>query len=221
MVPTVPASAFSALINPYAGACPDPMIEQAIRLAAVEFCERTRCWRHIVTKTVRRSESIVVAPAYSVIHEFETAYFNGAPLTPIAYSAIQEELINDTEGTTSQPEYISQANPGTVQLWPFMEGELKLTCFLKPASVDEAAPASPYDDDEEQGILPEFLRSQFGEAIAAGALSRILSIPNQSYTDPGQAANYLARFERAMDRNFGANIKGQHRVAPRTRPVYF
>lgn len=212
---------FFPLVLPNAPAVPVPVAEQCLRQAAVEFCERTRCWRHMVTRTVRRDVSTVVTPSYAVIHEIESATFDGVRLQPTQFSHVEQG--QDPASLTGSPRYITQSEPGTVMLIPFQEGTLILSLFLKPRSGVEPVVPSAYSDgpDVAANVVPEFLYSQFGEVIAAGALSRILALPNQTYTDPNRAGFYLAKFERAADSQFHHHIKGEHRAAARTRPSYF
>ena len=51
------------LILPKAPGCPGVTAAQQARLAAIEFCERSRCWREITTVTVDAAgEAALVAP---------------------------------------------------------------------------------------------------------------------------------------------------------------
>lgn len=121
------------------------------------------------------------------------------------------------------PQYISQVNPQAITLIPFMEGSLVLSMFLKPmAGLDQplASDYSPASADT-FNVVPQFMLMQFGEAIAAGALRRILSLPNQTWTDQKMAMQYGARFDIACDNNFRHQMKGQHRAPSRARATYF
>lgn len=218
---TRPIEDFFPLVRPHATACPVPMVEQNIRLSAVEFCERTRCWRMMIRRPLIRAHQAMVAPIFAVIHEIEEASWNNCPLTPTQYSDVIDTIENPIE-MIGTPRYITQDTPGSVTVIPFAEGMLRLAVFLKPKAADDLAADSSYDaGDGDINVLPEFLLTQFGEIIAAGALTRILSLPNQTYTDPKRAAGFLAQFERGANAHFGHNIKGQHRAPPRSRPDYF
>lgn len=219
-IATRPLEDFLPLIAPYASACPFPMMEQALRLAAVEFCERTRCWRHMVSRPIRRDTTGLVAPAYATIHEIETATWDGNPLIPTQFSHVQNDIENPVGG--GNPAYITQVSPGFVTVIPFAEGMLVLSLFLKPKVSNDLAATSTYGPgDEDINVLPEFLLVQHGEHLAAGALHRILSLPGQTYSDPNRAAVFHDTFERGINTHFARNIKGQHRAAPRSRPNHF
>ena len=47
-MPTVQLSQFLHMVLPYAPGLPVMTAEHELRLAAIEFCERTRCWRHMI-----------------------------------------------------------------------------------------------------------------------------------------------------------------------------
>lgn len=75
---TVRFDQFLPMILPYAPGLPTMTAEHAVRLAAIEFCERTRCWRHAVDVVFSAdNHQAVVAPDYATIHQFEFAVFSG------------------------------------------------------------------------------------------------------------------------------------------------
>lgn len=214
---TVYADKFLPLILPYCVQCPHPVAEQYVRLAAIEFCERTRAWRYIVTAEMDANNEAIIAPDYATIHEIENAWWNGdTQLEPTQFTeALPSDLTaTDTVGT---PSYITQMNPNTVTILPFAEGTLRLTVFLKPRS------GTLYGTDAGLALrnyynqVPEFLWVQHAEAIANGALARILNIPEQPYTDPVMAAQFRARFDAVLDAKFASNIRGQHRARKRSK----
>jgi hypothetical protein len=188
-----------------------------LRLAAIEFCERTRCWRHILNTTVNSANRTVVAPPYAAIHEIEHAHFDGEPLTPAQFSDIdQAETVEEQAGQS--PRYITQVTPNTVMLYPFSQaGRLTMAAFLKPRGGNEFSgnPDNPLEDSYD--FVPDFLLIQHGEPIAFGALARILALPGQPFSNPAMAGAYLARANAAMETRFSTNMRGQQRAPRRTR----
>lgn len=215
MTQTVNLSEFAPLVQVYAASAPWPTMLAQLRRSAIEFCERTRCWRHVVSIDINLQDEIVVAPGYSAIHEFETVEFDGEPLTPLQYTDGQ-----DMAGEDGVPRYITQKNPNTVRLLPFKAGKLDLTLFLKPIEGHaHFAQAGEYPQDD-YDLVPDFLYSNHAEAIAAGALVRILTIPGQGFTNPDLAAMFAQRFEAATNGHFRHNLRGQHRAPTRTKGHY-
>ncbi|WP_296763705.1 hypothetical protein [Sediminimonas sp.] len=216
MTRTVNLSEFASLVQVYAASAPWPSMMAQLRRAAIEFCERTRCWRHVVSMPITDQDSIVVAPFYAAIHEFETAEFDGEPLTPLQFTDGQGMM----DETGAPPRYITQKAPNTVRLLPFAAGKLDLTLFLKPVeghaiySESGEYPADDYDQ------VPRFLYTNHAETIAAGALVRILTMPGQDFTNPQLATMFNERFESACNSHFGHSIRGQQRAPVRTRGHY-
>lgn len=219
-VETVQLSEFLPLVLPKAPGVPEPVAEFNLRLAAIEFCERTRAWRHVINTTVSAQNKTIVAPDYAAIHEIEQAYFNGKELQPIQYSDVDH---GEEDENLGEPRYITQANPNTVALYPFPEdtGDFKMSVFLKPRGGHEYGgnPDDPLEDAYNE--VPEFLFVQHAEPIAFGALHRILMTPNTSFSDGAAAAFYMQRFEQCVSSKFSANMRGQHRAARRTKAHEF
>lgn len=229
MANMIPITSFFPLVKVYASEVPDPVAEQMIRLAAVEFCERTRCWRHIINRNIDAfnggcgSPQIRVLPPYATIFQFEFAYFNGRKLESLQFSEVDVQP-PESGPEFGNPDWITQSEPGTVRLLPAPDysGVLNMSVFLKPVSSDDWHGAA-YDtsEDDELNLLPDFLLSQQGEAISHGALARILAIPNQTYTDPARSEFYRMSFANKLDHRFDNNTLGQQRAQPRSKPHNF
>lgn len=213
----VPLDRILPLILPNAPGCPHMTALLHARMAAVEFCERTRCWRHATTLTVTGVDEALVTPAEAAIHEIETASANGVPLTPTQFT----DIVRWGAGG-GPPQYITQTNANSVSVFPNEgEVELELTLFLKPRS-DSARgtdPADPLRDPYD--VVPDWMISQHADILAAGALSRVLLIPDQPWTDPKAAAFHLARFLEGKTDKFASNLRGQQRARARTRAHWF
>lgn len=231
MANLIPITAFMPLVLTFAPTVPEPVAEQMIRLAAVEFCERTRCWRYMFTRRIGGLEEeacpapgpVRLFPPYATIFEFEFAYFNGAKLAPMQYSDI-DILPDDSDPVSGPPTHITQAAPGQIALIPRPDasGSLNVSAFLKPVASDEWS-GSTYDmqEDDDLNVLPDFLLTQHGEAIQFGALARILAIPGQAYTDPARSEFYRLAFAAKLDSGFQINLRGQQRTPPRSKPSNF
>ena len=215
--PTINLSEFLPLVQPHAPGASIPAMSQALRKASIEFCETTRCWRHIATVTITEQGNVVAAPDYAAIYEFELATFDGDnELIPVQYSDLEAKEF----GETGIPKYITQTGPNTVSILPFSEGEMELSMFLKPRHGDQYTlvndmPENVYDS------VPQFLHTLHGEVIAAGALSRLLTLPNQPFTNPKMAAFFRQQYENRAVKTSNNNIRGQHRARPRIHPSWF
>ena len=213
--PTTRLDDLMPLILPHAKDCPEPYAALQARLAAIEFCEKTRCWRHIITVPMTINHSLVVAPMNATIHEFEEATFNGQPLTPVQYTEADPTELAET-AQSGLPKWITQIAPGEVSVMPFAPGTLRLSVFLKPRhgqmfGVDSDSPLF-----DAYNVIPEFLFAQHAASLADGALARILMTEGEPFFSPQRAALHGARFKEACDARFSANMRGQQRAPIRT-----
>lgn len=216
---TRPLRDFLPLVLPHAPQCPNPVAIQYLRLAAIEWCERTRCWREIHTTTVDQQNKTIVAPDYATIHEIELAEFTSASvdkveLTPTQYSSLSISDLANTDGEAGPPRYITQSADNVVSVYPYQTGSLELSLFLKPISGTDPSIAN-------QNIVPAHVFTQSAEKVAWGALARLLNLSNASWYDPNNAAVYQAKFDMACDDKFNTPLRGQHRAPVRAKGSFF
>lgn len=204
-----PLDDFLQHINLYAPGCAVPTAYFGIRQAAIEFCERTKLWRYDdeFAVTVDDAEALI-APYGAVVESIEGAWHDGTPLTPKTVAWLDDHCSGWREGTLNgQPGYITQTEPNTLRLVPFVPGTLRLSLFLKPSQ-----------DTED---LPDFLADQHRMTIAYGALSHILAIPNQSFTNINLGMAFGQAFQGKLDALSTAGSTGQQRARVRTRGTFF
>ena len=200
---------FRRLIGGRAPTCPFPLLHDAIRQAAAEFCGRTRVWRERITAAYDENCTgyAPTLPGGAVIHEIESAWWgvdHDCPLTPMAFDDISPADLAE-HGADTIPRVITQRASGVFRLVPRGTGTLTLNLILKP-------PSGALEGVEI--ILPDFLLHQHGEAIANGGLARALVMKDQAWSDPKGAAYALSVFERAAIAFSSYNTRGQQR-APR------
>jgi hypothetical protein len=222
-VPTRPLRDFLPLVLPHAQYCPRPVAEQYLRLAAIEWCERTRCWRHVSTMDLTEQGEAIVSPDYATIFEIESAEFSSETVSSTELVATQftQISLSDAEAMEGNaPRYITQVSPNSVTVLPFMVGSLSLSLFLKPRAGTEYGndPADPLQD--KYNVIPEHVFIQSAEKIAEGALARLLAIKDTKWHDPKMAGYYAGRFNEACDRHFSSELRGQQRAPRRSRPEF-
>ncbi|PNW65651.1 UNVERIFIED_CONTAM: hypothetical protein BEN50_21760, partial [Euhalothece sp. KZN 001] len=173
----VDTARFSPLIGPYAPGAAKPVQMQAIQLALVEFCERTRAWRYVIDAEIAAREECVVAPSYTAIHEIESAYWeHETPLEPVPYGDTPPA---DLLSATGVPECVTQIAPNIISVVPFQEGTLRLTLNIKPIAPVEYGKVDLERLENQYHRCPEWILQKHGETIAVGALGRPLAIPGQ------------------------------------------
>lgn len=187
-------------VLPFAPECPEPTAIEHLRQAAIRFCRHTRAWREqFVGVAAAPTVLVLPEPAQSQLFEIEAAWFNDYPLDrrPV------QELEDYPSDTTGVPRWISEAGPSAVRVFPFEAGPLRVSVFVEPS------PAATE--------LPDFLVDAHGRALADGALSDLLMIPNQPWSQPQLAGGFGVRFDAYLNRWFATNIRGRQRAAPRSR----
>jgi hypothetical protein len=215
--PTTRLSALLPLILPYVQHCPEPYALFQARLAAIEFCEKTRCWRHVVTLPMTAHTTMIFAPMSATIHEFEDVTYDGEPLTPVQYTeADPDALTGIAEG--GNPRWITQVAPGEVSVFPFVPGTLRASVFLKPRHGQQFGTDLSDPLHDAFNVIPDFLFAQHATQLADGALARIMLTENEPFYNPEKAAMHERKFQSACANRSGAHVRGQQRAPVRTRP---
>lgn len=211
---------FMPLVLHHVPHVPRATAERALRFAAIEFCERTRCWRHVISASLSAQNQALVAPTYAAIHEIEQATHNGNDLTPLAFTEIDPD---DLTGLTSTgtPKYIAQISPNEVAIYPFAIGTLRMSVFLKPRAGSLYGTDAADTMHDAYNVVPEFMLTQHGETIAHGALARLLAIPNEAWSNPKLAGFYVNSFDDRCGRAQSTTFRGQQRAPLRTKPRWF
>ena len=216
-LPTQRLDAVLPLILPYVKHCPEPYALFQLRMAAIEFCERTKCWRNIVTVDLTENHTAIVAPPYSTIHEFEEAWLGDARLTPTQFTnAEPDELFGRSGGNRAK--FITQIAPGEVAVYPFEAGTLKVSVFLKPRQGQQFGTDAADPMFDAFNVIPAFLFDQNAMDLASGALARIMLTPDEPFSDPARAAFHDAAFKAACAGSFASSIKGQQNAPIRVKP---
>lgn len=200
--------AFMPAIRPHAPGCPNIAAFAAIRLAAIEFLERTKFWRWEDEFDVTAAQSSITTPTDSVLLEIDKVMFDGDELeraTPSWLDAIEPGWRDGS--LTGIPSFVTQTELNTIRLVPSQDGHVNLYVWLKP-SADAAQ-------------LPDFLSDQYREIIAYGTLARLLAQPNQPYTNLTTGAGYAALFETKITDLLGKAATGQQRAPRRSRASMF
>jgi hypothetical protein len=105
-----------------------------------------------------------------------------------------------------QPRFYTQLLPGSLRVAPVDSGMLVVNMILKPSM----------DADQ----VPDFLLNQYHELVAWGALGRLLSTPDQPFTDVAMGAAYLSMAEQKLGALSWRGVTGQQRAPVRTRGNY-
>lgn len=199
----------------------EPVAADAIIEAAREFCERTRLWREefdcaadtnpidIVPYDATPNANEITLLEDSEVFEFDETWCDDVLLTQKDTAWLDDNVtLWRTTTDTGTPAYITQLKTNTMMLVPgFETATVKAFLFLRPILGAVT--------------LPDFLYSQYRDAIAAGALAKLLVIPGQPFTNPDLAAYYQGKFGSKLDDLSSRKTRGQQRARIRLQPSYF
>lgn len=186
-------------ILPFAPGCPVPVAFEHIRGAARTLCEKCRVWRDCDEFTNGSGPNPIAMPYGAVLHEIEWVKFDGRQLETISPGELFDRDPFWMERTDGCPRYFTQVERGTISLSTQASGKVTLGIFVKPS------------EDCEQ--LPDFMIDELGRFIAYGALSIILMLPKQNFTDLAMAGVFAGKFDEEISRLKHQHVRGQNRAS--------
>lgn len=173
---------FYDLVVPDLPGCPFGMIDNALRQAAIEFCEQSLAWTYQhpdVAVIAATGVYAFVPPSDAVVHAITYAAFNGSEIA--SHSGESDLRIWDWRNQTGTPEYVlGGATSLTLVSTPDIDGTLTLTVALKPSPT-----ATGVDDS---------IFNEYREAIIHGALWRLMLSPKKPYTNAQLATYHQQQF---------------------------
>jgi hypothetical protein len=199
---------FLTLVNrlsPSVPGCPQPIILQYVRDAAIEACEKTLAWRYeqpMIRLTPGVYEYPYNNPTNTEVHAFLTAAVNGNAVDPVTLEQLYKRYPDwpslDPD-KRADPRFICQLDPDNFVLAPIPDNtvnyDLKMIVALKPLRESEFMDKTILDDLE--------------NVIMHGALQHLLVLPGKNWTDRElatyHAKQYLSKItERRARANLGA-----------------
>lgn len=165
----VTLATFVPLISLYVPKCPTILMQDEVLKAAQTFCEETQVWELTSDTTYTSGEAFeITLPDYSDLITVKDAWLNTVPL----------KSGRDYQVSTIEDEIAIDIRTAK------MAGDiLKLVLILKPK---DGAPS-----------LPVFLWREYRDAIKYRALSDIMKIPGQPWTNLGMSAHYEGKYGEA------------------------
>lgn len=207
-----PLSAFYPRILPYLPGCPEPIVDQVLVNAAIEFAEASLTLRQNLdsfSTVVGKTEYDLDPPtAQHDINRVMSVAVDGRELRPGMFEAIR----NDLPTATAIPRgfYTDRTdNTFTLRLSPPPD---KVYTVVVAVTLRPARSATQLDDD---------MYNIWIDPIVSGAIARAMQIPDQPFTDYARAQELLAS---AASQTVSSRIEGQYgliRGSLRVRPRRF
>lgn len=196
--------------------CPHPVIEQYVRDAAIDACEKTLAWRYKQPQ-IRLTPGVYDYP-YELpngadIHAFLTVSVNGRPLRVVTIEElyhIYPDFPNYDPDKRGQPRYIFQVSPRMFGVVPMPNTDepydLTMVVALKPLRESFEMNKTALDELE--------------NAVMHGALKHLLMMPDKNWTSDRLAAFHAGQYSaRLAERRARANLGvGRASLSVQMRP---
>lgn len=155
--------------------CSDALAQQALLDSAIQFCDDT----HILTGELEPFDTQIGVTEYELIPEevgVEIAMLDELYADNFPLRAVSREGLRTREYTArtrqSMPCEYERVRPGTVRLYPVPDRvyTMRATAILRPT--------------RDATTLPDQLEGPWRDALVAGALVDLFSVPDQPFTNP-------------------------------------
>lgn len=193
-------------LAPSVPGCPNPVIEQYVRDAAIEACEKTLAWRYEQPKIRLVPGGVDYeydTPNDAEVHAVLTATVNESKLTPITLEQLYDiypKWPNQSIDERAEPRYVTQLDPDHFSLAPVPDSsvtyDVRMIVCLKPLRTATQMDKTVLDELE--------------TVIMHGALQHLLVLPDRTWSDRELATYHAKQFvmktaERRARTNLGAS----------------
>lgn len=177
---------FYRLVQPHVPGCPEVVMDNHIRDAAVDFCERSEVWTYqaLAEQTVDGvSDYPVAIPGSSVLENVISVHVDGLLLARVS----ELHSSNNPTAPKGMPRRYSVFEDQELRFFPTPDRAYTLyaTVVLKPTLA-----ASGVED---------FIFRTHGRTIACGAIASLMITPGKEWTNLELAAYYKTKFSRGAD----------------------
>jgi hypothetical protein len=208
-VATIKYSDLLPEVLPHLAADPsNPMTEAALRNAVIEFCKDSWIWRHYpdaIDVTAGESTYELEPPAGADVSAVLLAKFDGETITPQSTDQI-DVLYPQWRTQAGTVKHFVQVDTETIILVPLPDVTLTSGLELVLALHPRRSAIS----------FPRWITSQYMEQIAAGAIGRLMMMPDKAWSNQKTGAGYLGVFRNAIDVARAAGVSGLSRAVVRT-----
>ena len=193
-----PYESFFPYIMPEVPGAPEPLVVMAIRNSCIEFCERslilTRDHDPITMRTKIIDYDLEPPIKETLVIKIQQVWVEGSKIYPLAPDAIRaagiyNRLYSEYEENLSTPQFYLQKDERTITVWPVPDKVYRNGLTLRVA-------LKPTRDSEN---VDDVLLEDYAEAIAAGALQRLMSSAGKPYTNIQMAAVNKMIFDRGVN----------------------
>lgn len=191
---------FLPLVLPSVNACPVQVAEQAIRLAAIEFCDRTHVWNEdldtLLSDGLTSDFPLALDDQVELANLENVVVLEPGALRPIEFNVVNARQARRLLARNDPNPYAWTDDLRTLRLsiTPAADAQVKVHVALKPSMASFDFPAHVF--------------AHHAKHIATGALAQLLGMPKTDWTDQGAAGIKTAEFERHINRHARATERG-------------
>lgn len=184
-------SDFFPLVIPYAPDCTEPLAEEQIKNATIEFYARTAFAKQtcpLVPVSAGTSTVTLTLPTDHTIEKIFSAYYDDWPLITGSEDAVARRYGYNWRIAVGTPRFILNEGEETCTLVPQPQAASQKGVLVRVT-------LRPTRDST---TCKDVIYERYAEHIAAGALAKLYAIPGQSWTAPGMITAKLAKFEEGI-----------------------
>lgn len=201
-------------ILPFVQGCDLDVVDFHTRQAAIEFCRRSQFWRMEIPITVQPTVETYLIPMPT--DAIASMLLDFTMLDADGMSTDRFHLVAPNRGRTLERDYRTAS-------YVYLSDD-GLSLNVQPIPDVSDAQLVPYlslKPTQSAATLPDFLVNQYADAIAAGALSRLLNMPKTAWRDVAGAVAAANKFNSDCG---GASVRasrGSARSQMRSRGLFF
>jgi hypothetical protein len=180
-------SAFFPYLIPLVPHVADPVAEQAVRDACIEFCEGSLIWQEGMDplSTIKGEAAYELdAPTGAKLTHIVDLYYDSNRLEKMSRSEISARFMRDWMTLEGTPSAYMMLNPNEV------------TLVLKPdkSLADALTGILAFAPTRKSTQIIDYIYEDYAEQIARGAAAKLMIIPNQQWSDMKTALLYHKQF---------------------------
>ena len=198
-------SDFSPYVLPYVTGCPHPVMDQHVKLAAIDFFRRTLSYRQVLEPVVTEGTALVPleAPMDTQIIKIKSVTVGDSDF-PLVEAAHGLELSRTNPGR----EFAFTQDGRTLVVYPIQRSGLEV---VADAAVAPSITSSTLDDAQAM---------QHMQDIAHGAVASIKRIPGQPFSDLAGSPVHQAMFEARVSTVAAKHSRGVMAAKMRSFPKF-
>jgi hypothetical protein len=180
-------SAFFPYLIPLVPHVADPVAEQAVRSACIEFCKESLIWQAPIDPiSSQKGEGVyeLDVPTGANLAHVVDLYYSESRLWKKSISEIASHFSRNWMMKEGTPTVFTMLNPNEV------------TLVMKPdkSVTDALTGILAFTPLRKSTQIIDFILEEYAEEIAHGAASRLMAIPNQQWSEPKAAMVYRKQF---------------------------